>query len=31
MDPLETKVDADGRVTVRFRRFKLDVPEREEA
>jgi quinol---cytochrome c reductase iron-sulfur subunit, bacillus type len=31
MDPLEAKVDADGRVTVRFRRFKLDVPDREEA
>jgi menaquinol-cytochrome c reductase iron-sulfur subunit len=31
MDPLETRVDADGRVAVRFRRFKLDVPEREES
>src|SRR5262249_46315466 len=31
MDPLESKVDADGNVAVRFRRFKLDVPEREEA
>jgi Rieske Fe-S protein len=31
LDPLETKVDADGRVTVRFQRFKPDVPEREEA
>jgi Rieske Fe-S protein len=31
MDELETEVDADGRVTVRFRRFKLDVPEREES
>jgi menaquinol-cytochrome c reductase iron-sulfur subunit len=28
MDPLEAKVE-DGRVLVRFRRFKLDVPERE--
>ncbi len=31
MDPLETRVDADGRVAVRFRRFKPDVPDREEA
>jgi menaquinol-cytochrome c reductase iron-sulfur subunit len=31
LDPLETQVDSEGRVSVRFRRFKLDVPEREEA
>ncbi len=31
MDPLEARIDADGRVAVRFRRFKPDVPEREEA
>jgi menaquinol-cytochrome c reductase iron-sulfur subunit len=31
MDPLETRVDDDGRVLVRLRRFKLDVPEREDA
>jgi Rieske Fe-S protein len=31
LDPLETRVDADGRVAVRFRRFKLDVAEREDA
>jgi Rieske Fe-S protein len=31
MDPLEAQVDPEGRVAVRFRRFKLDVPEREEA
>jgi quinol---cytochrome c reductase iron-sulfur subunit, bacillus type len=28
LDPLEARVE-DGRVLVRFRRFKLDVPERE--
>jgi menaquinol-cytochrome c reductase iron-sulfur subunit len=31
LDPLEVKEDTEGRVLVRFRRFKLDVPEREEA
>ena len=31
MDPLETRVDDDGRVLVRFRRFKPDIPEREDA
>jgi Rieske Fe-S protein len=31
MDPLETQIGADGRVSIRFRRFKPDVPEREEA
>jgi menaquinol-cytochrome c reductase iron-sulfur subunit len=31
LDPLETQVDEDGRVSVRFRRFKPDVPEREDA
>jgi menaquinol-cytochrome c reductase iron-sulfur subunit len=31
MDPLETKIDEDGRVSVRFRRFKLDVTDREES
>lgn len=31
MDPLETRIDADGRVSVRFRRFRLDTSEREEA
>ncbi len=30
MDPLETHVE-DGRVLVRFRRFKPDVPDREDA
>jgi Rieske Fe-S protein len=30
MDPLETHVE-DGRVLVRFRRYKLDVPDREDA
>jgi menaquinol-cytochrome c reductase iron-sulfur subunit len=30
MDPLETQVTGDGSVLVRFQRFKLDVPEREE-
>jgi Rieske Fe-S protein len=30
LDPLETKVE-EGRVLVRFRRFRLDVPEREGA
>src|SRR5215470_77175 len=30
LDPLETKVEG-GRVLVRFRRFKLDVPDREGA
>lgn len=30
MDPLETRVDDDGRVLVRFRRFKSDVPQRED-
>ena len=31
LDPLEARIDEDGRVAVRFRRFKLDVPEREDA
>jgi len=30
MDPLDIKVE-DGRVLVRFKRFKLDVPDREDA
>jgi Rieske Fe-S protein len=30
LDPLETRIDADGRVLVRFRRFKPDIPERED-
>ncbi len=31
LDPLETTVDAEGRVLVKFARFKIDVPEREDA
>lgn len=31
MDPLETQVDSEGRVAIRFQRFKPDVAEREEA
>jgi quinol---cytochrome c reductase iron-sulfur subunit, bacillus type len=31
MDPLDSRVEADGRVTVRFRKFKQDTSEREEA
>lgn len=31
MDPLETQVDDDGRISIRFRRYKPDQPEREEA
>jgi len=31
LDPLEARVDDDGRVAVKFRRFKLDVAEREDA
>ena len=31
MDPLEARVDPDGRVSVRFKKFRQDVPEREEA
>jgi menaquinol-cytochrome c reductase iron-sulfur subunit len=30
MDPLEIRVSDEGVVSVRFRRFRLDVPEREE-
>jgi Rieske Fe-S protein len=30
LDPLETLIDEDGRVLVRFRRFKPDVAERED-
>ena len=30
MDPLETQVDEQGRVSVRFRRFKQDSASREE-
>ena len=31
LDPLETQVEPDGRILVRFTRFKPDRPEREEA
>ena len=31
LDPLETQVDTDGRISIRFRRFKPDISEREEA
>ncbi len=30
LDPLETQVDDEGRISIRFRRFKQDIADREE-